>query len=369
MPTYESLPTDLRGLLALHLIPGLGPRLTTALLDRFGSPEAALGASEAELLEVQHIGPKLAQAMVAAARQLDLTKECALIDEHRVQLVARGTAAYPESLGQISDPPYLLYIRGHYEPRDTRAVAIVGSRHCTAYGRRVTERLATGLVERGYVVISGLARGIDGVAHRAALKANGRTIAVLAGGLSRIYPPEHVELAAEVEQAGALMSESAMAMEPMAGMFPARNRLISGLSLAIVVVEAAQRSGALITASHAADQGKPVLAIPGPVDSAASAGVNELIRKGAILIRHVDDIVEELEGVTAPAAAAALPAAAPKLDEAELRIWELLADQPRHIDDISRALNLPIATLSGQLMMLEMKRFVRRLPGNMFERR
>src|SRR5207237_9179565 len=180
---------------------------------------------------------------------------------------------------------------------DADAVARVGARHGTEYGRRVAGRLAAGLVRAGITVVSGLARGIDGVAHRSALEAGGRTLAVLAGGLSRVYPPEHADLAREVEASGALLSEAAMRQDPMAGMFPARNRLISGLSRGVVIVEAAERSGALITAEHAAEQGKPVFAVPGPLDSPASAGVHQLVRKGAILIRGVEDILEELDGV------------------------------------------------------------------------
>jgi DNA processing protein len=281
--------------------------------------------------------------------------------------LALGTAEYPALLQELPDPPHLLYVRGRLEARDGRAVALVGSRHCTGYGRRVTELLARGLAQRGYTVVSGLARGIDGVAHRAALQAGGRTVAVLAGGLSRIYPPEHAELAGEVQTAGALLTESPMHMEPMAGMFPARNRLISGLARAVVIVEAAEKSGALITASHAANQGRPVFAVPGPVDSAASGGTNALIRKGAILVRGVDDILEELEGVRAPTASATVEPP-PGLDDVQQRVWEFLAERPRHLDEMVQHLALPVSQLSGMLMLLEMRKVVRRLPGNQYER-
>ena len=217
-------------------------------------------------------------------------------------------------------------------------------------------------------VPSGLARGIDAAAHRGALKAGGRTLAVLAGGLSRIYPPEHQDLALEVQAAGALISEASMAMEPLAALFPNRNRLISGLSLGVVVVEAAEKSGALITAGRAGDQGRTVFAVPGPVDSAASGGTNDLIRKGAILIRSADDVREELEGVQA----GAMPVPAeppPALDGVELRVWQLLAEKPRHIDELTRELGLAIPEVARTLMVLEMKKLVRRLPGNVYERR
>jgi DNA processing protein len=362
-----SLPDDVRDLLRLHLVAGLGPRLTAALLERFGSAAAVLRAPAEQLTDVPHIGPKLSGDLSRALHDVDLTDELELMEKHGVRLLAMGTLEYPASVHEIADPPHLLYVRGRLEAGDARAVAVVGSRHCTGYGRRVTERLASGLARRGYTVVSGLARGIDGIAHRAALQAGGRTLAVLAGGLSRIYPPEHTDLARDVEAAGALLTEASMRMEPMAGMFPARNRLISGLSRAVVIVEAAEKSGALITASHAAEQGRPVFAVPGTVDSAASGGTNALIRKGAILVRSVDDMIEELEGVSAVASSA--PAEPPPgMDEVQQRVWEFLGERPRHLDEMVQQLALPVAQLSGTLMLLEMRKVVRRLPGNQYER-
>jgi DNA processing protein len=236
-----SVPLDpeVRDLLALHLVPDIGPRLTAALLERFGSGGAVLRATAAELQEVPHIGAKLAGDLCQAMARGDVAAECDLMAQCGVRLLVRCTPDYPRSLENIESPPYLLYIRGTLEPRDANAVAVVGSRHCTAYGKRVAERLAGDLARAGFTVISGLARGIDGIAHRAALEAGGRTVAVLAGGLSRIYPPEHIDLAKEVEGAGALLTEAAMKMEPMAGMFPARNRIISGLSRATSLVSMA----------------------------------------------------------------------------------------------------------------------------------
>jgi DNA processing protein len=365
---------DVRDLLALHLVPGLGPRLTTALLERFGSAGAVLRAAPDQLREVPHIGPRLTAALRAG---VDVDAELEQMERHGVQLLALGTPAYPPALATIFDPPHLLYIRGSLREEDARGVALVGSRSCTAYGKRIAQRLAQGLVRAGYVIISGLARGIDGVAHRAALEAGGRTLAVLAGGLSRIYPPEHKGLAEEVSRAGALLSEAPMRQEPMAGLFPARNRIISGLSRAVVLIEAAERSGALITAEHAAEQGRTVLAVPGPIDSEASGGTNALIRQGAILCRGVDDILEELHGVSALALAAKKAEAAvtavaapppPQLDEAQRRVWEALAEGPRHVDQLVQQLGLEVAPLAGMLLVLEMKKVVRRLPGNRYER-
>jgi len=382
-----ALSAEIEDLLALTLVPGLGPCLTRALLDHFGSAAAVRQANEAQLREVPLIGPKLAAQFAAALTDIPVGPELALVQQHRVQLLALGTSAYPPSLATIGDPPPLLYARGTLTAADTNAVAVVGSRTCTAYGRKVTERLAAGLARAGFCVVSGLARGTDGVAHRAALQAGGRTLAVLAGGLSKIYPPEHADLAREVEAAGALLTESCMKQEPMAGLFPARNRIISGLSRAVVIVEAAEKSGALITATHAADQGRLVLAVPGPVDSDASKGTHALIRKGAILCRGVEDVLEELHGVSAmvqvenasartgpqlgppaeqtPSAPAGPP---PGLNEEQTRVWEFLAEGPRSLDEITQRLGIPVPQLSTTLMLLEMRKAARRLPGSRYER-
>jgi DNA processing protein len=374
-----SVSDEIRDLLTLQLVPGVGPRLTAALLERFGSAGAALRAGAAELAKVPHVGPRLADTIAGALAREDASAELQRMERHSVRLVALGTPEYPAALAAIADPPHLLYLRGTLTPADANAVALVGSRGCTDYGRRVAARLAAGLVRAGVTVVSGLARGVDGVAHRAALEAGGRTLAVLAGGLSRIYPPEHTDLARQVETSGAVLSEANMEQTPLAGLFPVRNRIISGLSKVVVLVEAAEKSGALITASHAADQGRTVMAVPGPADASSSGGVNELIRKGAVLCRGVEDVLEELHGVSAMAMAekkaASAPAAPPApsgpppgLDETQRRLWESLAGQPRHLDELVQKLGLTVPQVSGALMLMEMKKVVRRLPGNRYER-
>ncbi|HTU93045.1 MAG TPA: DNA-processing protein DprA [Gemmataceae bacterium] len=370
--------TEVRDLLTLSLVPGIGPRLTAALLERFGSASAALRASVAELSAIPFITPRLAESIQQAPQRSDTTAELERIEKHRVHLIALGSPEYPPALATITDPPYLLYVRGAVTAADANAVALIGSRHCTDYGRRVAARLAAGLVRAGVTVISGLARGIDGAAHRAALEAGGRTLAVLAGGLSRIYPPEHAELAREVEASGALLTESKMDQEPLAGLFPVRNRIISGLSKVVVLIEAAEKSGALITAHHAAEQGRTVMAVPGSVEAASSGGTNDLIRKGAVLCRVVEDVLEELHGVSAMAVAekkaASAPAAPPApsgpplgLDENQRRIWDVLTEAC-HLDQLVQRLELAVPQVSGALMMMEMKKVVRRLPGNRYER-
>jgi DNA processing protein len=371
------LTPELRDLLALTLVPGLGPRLTAALLERFGSASAARQASAEKLRGVPHIGDKLSRDFAEAMRTADVDAEIASIERFGVQLRVLDSPDYPAELATIPDPPQLLYVRGAILPADANAVAIVGSRQCTPYGKRLTEKLAGGLARKGITVVSGLARGIDSASHRGALEAGGRTLAVLAGGLSSIYPPEHEELSKDIEACGALISETPMAMEPQRGMFHARNRLISGLARAVVVVEANDRSGSLITARHAAEQGREVFAVPANADSSTSRGSLQLLRNGARLIRDVDDLLEDLNGIapiappaTDAATAQSSPAVAekPVLEPNPSKIWDFLSE-PKHVDEISRELELSIAELSRLLVQMEMKKQVRRLPGNLYERR
>ena len=367
-----TLSDDERDLIALHLVTGVGPRITSNLLERFGSASAVLRATSRELREVPYLPQKVADALSAALANPDVAKEVELLAKHGVQLRVLHRDGYPPNLATIPYPPHLLFVRGDISPSDEKAIAIVGSRACTSYGRRCAERIAGDLARAGWTIVSGLARGIDGCAHRGALNAKGRTLAVLAGGLSKIYPPEHAELANEVAASGALITESCMLMEPMAAMFPARNRIISGISRAVVVIEAEMKSGALITARHAGEQGREVFALPGPVDSAASAGTLHLLRQGAKLVRNADDILEDLHSLPAlvehaEASAPVTPAMPTGLDETQQRIWEAMAER-RLIDHLTAELELPITELSRHLMTMELKKVVRRLPGNWYER-
>ncbi len=375
---------ELRDHLALALVPGLGPRRTAACLAHFGSPRAVLTATAAQFRAVPLVGESLAGQFAEVVRAVDVSGEIALLEKHGVRPVPLGSPEYPARLAAVPGPPGLLYFKSELRPEDTNAVGIVGSRACTAYGKRIAAQLAGGLARAGWTVISGLARGIDGAAHRGALDAGGRTIAVLAGGLAKIYPPEHADLANEVAARGALISETPMTVEPQPGMFPARNRIISGLCRAVVIVEANIRSGALITATHALEQGREVFAVPGPVDSLASAGCLDLIRKGARLVRSVDDILDDVRGIAPPdppstktepslfsgktpvASPPATPAVA--LDPIQQKVWDAL-DGPKHADDVARELGLSAGELSPVLMKLELKKVIRRLPGNTFERR
>lgn len=364
---------DLLDLLCLTMVPGVGPHTGQALLERFGTAGRVLDASSSALRDVPNVGPKLADRISRARKEFNAEEEWALCQQAGVTPIPRGDCRYPPPLGDIPDPPSLLYLRGTYEPRDQIAIALVGSRKCTPYGMRVAERLAASLARVGITVVSGLARGVDAAAHRGALKAGGRTLAVLANGLSDVYPPEHETLAREVSEAGAVVSEMAMRQGPLAGLFPQRNRIISGLCLGVVVIEATPRSGSLSTAHHAMEQNREVFAVPGPVDSLASQGCHRLIRDGARLVENVDDILEELGPLVRqvraePEAPAVRHPAELTLTDLERSILARLDDRPLAVDGLIAQTGMTAAQVLATLSVLEMRRLVRRLPGHQFVR-
>ncbi|HEX5106384.1 MAG TPA: DNA-processing protein DprA, partial [Pirellulaceae bacterium] len=272
VPESESGPDDAAAELLLSLVPGIGPRLRKTLVEHFGSAAAVLAASASDLRNVPGIGTKNGRAIVAARQEIDVAAELDRCREQGVQLVTQTHPDYPQPLKSIFDPPGVLFVRGTLAPTDGLAVAIVGSRHGTPYGITQAERLAAGLARAGYTIVSGLARGIDAAAHRGALKAGGRTLAVLGSGVLNVYPPEHLRLADEIIAQGAVLSENPPLSPPLPGAFPQRNRIVTGLSLGVIVVEASDRSGALISARHAAEQDREVFAVPGRVDSRMSRG-------------------------------------------------------------------------------------------------
>ncbi len=358
---------EARDALALRLIPGIGQHLYSALLTRFGTVQAIRDASPEQLCEVPYLGAKVAQQVKKSLASADVDEEIRLLNDYRVGLVRLGSSAYPTALAEVELPPEMLFVRGDFRPDDRKLIAIVGSRQCTSYGKRIAEKLAFDLAHAGWTIVSGLARGIDACAHQGALNAGGRTIAVLAGGLKKIYPPEHAHLAEQVSAQGALVTESPMRMEPMRELFPARNRIISGMSRAVILVEAAEKSGALITARHAGEQGREVFAVPGPVDSPASAGVHELIRKGAKLVRHAGDVLEDIQGIAPLFAEPMLRPPPSGMDALQQSIWGFLEER-RNVDDLARFTSKGVAELSGVLMTMEFGRMIRRLPGNEYER-
>ncbi|MCA9287300.1 MAG: DNA-processing protein DprA, partial [Phycisphaerales bacterium] len=302
MPAAQALDDRTRAMLALTLTPGIGPILAARLIAAFGSPDAALAASPAALERVPGIGRVKAKSLVDTIRQgpAGLERELDLIDRLAVRLIAVGSPDYPPLLAQIPNPPPLLYVRGRFEPElDRYPVAIVGSRRCTAYGLEQAERFAGVLGRAGLTIVSGGARGIDSAAHRGSLRAAGRTIAVMGCGLAHTYPPENRDLFEQIvaEGRGLLVSELPMDTAPAAENFPARNRIISGLSLGVIVLEAGRNSGSLITARLAGDDhGREVMAIPGRVDSQASEGTHALLKEGAaMLVTSPGDVLALLE--------------------------------------------------------------------------
>jgi DNA processing protein len=364
---------DLLDLLRLTMVAGVGPKTCQALLERFGSARKVLDAPESSLRDVPGVGPKVGRKVARARQEVDAEAELDLCRRMGVRLVVQGDDGYPPPLGEIPDPPSLLYIRGSIEPVDQLAIALVGSRKCTPYGVRIAEKLATSLARVGLTVVSGLARGIDAAAHRGAMLGGGRTLAVLANGLGEVYPPEHEQLALEVIASGALISESPMGQSPLAGLFPQRNRIISGLCLGVVVVEATPRSGSLSTARHATDQNREVFAVPGPVDSLSSRGCHYLIRDGARLVETVDDILEELgplvrEVKASPEEPTIRHPAELSLSDQERTLLGKLDDRPVSVDELIVGSGLTASQVMATLSVLEMRRMVRRLPGPRFVR-
>ena len=372
----DARPADstLKDLITLTMVSGVGPLTCRALLDHFQTAGAALDASIGRLKEAPGVGPKLAERISKARSEIDPESELATCRRLGVELLPRGDDRYPPLLENIPDPPALLYVRGALEPRDQLAIAIVGSRRCTPYGIRVAERLASALARTGFTTVSGLARGIDAAAHRGALKAGGRTIAVLGNGLANIYPAEHEDLAAEIAAGrGAVVSELPMTQGPLAGLFPQRNRIISGLCLGVIVVEAAPRSGSLSTANHAMEQNREVFAVPGPVDSLASRGCHRLIRDGARLVETVDDVLEELGPLAheirpAPDEPPVRHPAELALTDQERSLLGCLDDTPSDVDALIARTRLTASQVMATLSVLELKRMVKRLPGHQFVR-
>jgi DNA processing protein len=363
-PADEELIDTLR----LVLVPGVGPRTRQSLLERFGAARAVLAAAPSALREVQGVGPKLTQNILRAGETLDVAEEIALCRQGGIDILIESDPRYPRMLREIPDPPGVLFVRGSLKPADTLAIGIVGTRHATQYGLRMAERLAGSLSRAGLTIVSGLARGIDAAAHRGALAAGGRTLGVLASGVLNIYPPEHEQLAAEVAACGALLSEQPARSAPLAGTFPQRNRIISGLSLGVIVIEAAERSGALITARHAMEQGREVFAVPGNVDSRMSRGCHRLIRDGAKLVESAEDVLEELgplvESTPRDDGQVVRHPAELLLNETEQQVLAAISTESTPIDQVVVESGLPVASVLATLSVLEIRHLVRRLSGS-----
>ena len=381
--------TSREQLILLNTIPDVSAACLRRLFEAFGGLSRLGVAAPEELQQVQGVSPILAHRLFEGLRdEARLVRELSLAARAGVTMLTLEDAGYPDALKTLPDPPLALYVRGELTAADASAVGIVGARRASLYGIRCAEQLGHDLALRGLTVVSGLARGIDAAAHEGALKAPGRTIAVLGNGLSRVYPPEHAPLADRIAEHGAVVSEYPMETAPLSYNFPRRNRIISGLSLGVVVVEAAQRSGALITADCALEQGREVFAVPGPMTAVTSQGTHQLVKQGARLVTSVEDILDEL-GFSEPVARPARKTAAAEslaagsgfgpernrraepdgLAGPEQRVFGCVREgQPEDIDAIVAKSGLETSEVSSLLLQLELKRLVRQLPGKQFVR-
>jgi DNA processing protein len=351
---------DQRYWIGFNRVKGIGAIRVRRLLDHFGDLQAAWTASP-EALRDAGLDRRTIENLIAGRSQIDLDAEMRRVEQSGAHVLTWDDPAYPRNVLNIAQPPPTLYVKGALLPADEWAVAIVGTRHASAYGREVARDLASGLAASGVTVVSGLARGIDIVAHRAALEAGGRTIAVLGSGVDQIYPSEHKSIADSIAQAGAVVSDYALGTPPEGANFPPRNRIISGLAKGVVIVEAGEVSGALITADFAAEQGRDVFAVPGNIYQRTSRGTNKLIQQGAKLVSGVGDILEELNLALVTeqrTARATLPA-----DATEQRLLACLSAEPVHIDELGAQVGMPIAQVSGALAMMELKGMIRQVGG------
>lgn len=357
--------------LALNLIPQVGPVRIRRLLQAFGSPEAVLAAKASEIEQVESFGKVQSEAIVAWDSQGKLEQELRKIQERGLTLLTQEDELYPPLLKHIHDAPILLYVWGELKKRDHQAIGVVGSRHATIYGMNAAKKLSFQIAYAGYTVISGLARGIDTAAHEAALAAKGRTIAVIGSGIGKLYPPENQALAERIAQNGAVISEYPVDRMADKQTFPYRNRVVAGWGSGLLVVEAPVRSGSLITAQQATEQGRTVYAVPGPIDRPTSVGCNRLIQQGAKLVIDGDDLLDDLTMLfptapVAPKVEAPPPVVNLSLDEEIL--FKAMSTEELHIDELTSRSGLAPGTVNVNLMRLEMKRLVRALPGRRYIR-
>ena len=360
---------DISYWLALSLTPGVGSTLFKRLLDRFNSPEAVFHTTLGELSEVEGLGEKVAKEILKGPK--DVEKELKQIEEAGAKTLTIRDELYPRRLREIYDPPPLLYIRGELKKEDDFAVSIVGSRKTSPYGRWITEKISRELARQGTTIVSGMARGIDAVAHMGAISEDGRTVAVLGCGVDVIYPPENKSLFRGIIDHGAILSEFPMGAPPEGGHFPKRNRIISGLSLGVVVIQAGAKSGSLITAGYALEQGREVFAVPGNVGGASSQGTHRLIKEGAKLVESSEDILDELlpQWRKEKEADRETERAGPDLSNEESALFELLTETPLHIDGIIRESRLEPGRVSSLLLNLELKGLVLQWPGKCFSKK
>ena len=355
--------------IALNMLPTMGPVRLRKLLEVFETPEQVLGAKRDQLRKIEGIGPEVADQITGWESVVDLPAELERIRDFGATVITQNSPEYPRSLTEIHSPPIVVYVWGEIQERDHHAIGIIGARRTTHYGMECAKKLSYQLAYAGLTIVSGLARGIDTAAHHGAIAAKGRTIAVIGSGLLEIYPPENRALAEKIRNGnGAVVSEFSMQIQPDRQTFPMRNRIISGWSHGILVVEAGLNSGALITASQAIDQGRSVYAIPGHINAPSAMGSNRLIQQGAKLVMSADDILDDLE-ILLPEAKPSPEAAVrplPELSTDERRVYDAIDSAETPIDRIAAKCDLPSGTVSSTLLRLELKRLVKQLPGKYF---
>ncbi len=357
--------------LALSLTPGVGSIFIKRLLDRFGTPEAVFQAPLDELLQIEGLGEKVAREIQKGPAEKKVEKELHLLEGVGGKVMTMKDASYPKRLKEIYDPPPVLYVRGELREEDELAVAIVGSRKTTPYGKWMTEKMGQELARHGITIVSGMARGIDSHAHWGALSGGGRTIAVLGSGVDVVYPPENRNLYKRIIDQGAVLSEFPMGSPPEGGHFPKRNRIISGLSIGVVVVQAGMESGSLITANYALEQGREVFAVPGNVGSDSSRGTHQLIKDGAKLVESSEDILEEVLPQWRRERETPQDVERPVLDlsEEENVLYEQLGETPLHIDVLIRESQFDPGKVSSLLLNLELKGLISQWPGKCFSKK
>lgn len=354
--------------IGLSSIPGVGRITFRKLANHFGSPKHALFASPDELKELTGLSDKVIAEIRSSSWRDFAEQEIEKAAETGVAIITADDPAFPENLRNTPDPPLYLYVKGALQPEDKNAVAIVGTRKPTHYGTAVTQRFASELASAGFVVVSGMARGIDTQAHRSALTAKGRTIAALGCGIDVAYPPENKGLMEQISKSGAVVTENPFGTKPEAGYFPARNRIISGLSLGTVIIEAAEDSGSLITAKFSLEQGRKLYAVPGNIGSLTSRGANRLIKQGATLVESAEDILKALgsKGSAEPLTHDSRPL--PALTQEEETVFRCITSEPKHIDRIMNECRAAAGRLSGVLLSLELKGLAKQLPGKYYVR-
>jgi DNA processing protein len=365
--------TDLEALVALNLLPKIGPVRIRRLLDRFESPEAALSASHNDLMRIDGIGEETAAILTKWQDHADPATELHEVRERGLSIVQSQDPAFPPALREAYDAPLFLYVWGKLEERDRHAIGVVGTRRITTYGRNVTKKLSFELAHAGFTIVSGLARGVDTVAHEAALAGGGRTVAVIGSGLAKLFPAENLALAEKIADGhGAVVSEFPLHTAPDKQTFPQRNRIVAAWSRALLVTECPAWSGSLITANLAAEYGRPVFAVPGPINSPTSTGCNRLIREGATLVTDGADILDDLGELPfsrQPSLPFAENNAVPELPPEEASVFAALGDQESGVDRLIDATGLPSQVVTATLMKLEMRRLVRALPGFRYVKR